>query len=102
MKTNENFPIGVSGIMRCRDHADFLELGVESCIHAVDELFVVYHDSTDGTEGILQHIQKKYPDKIRVDEHTDYLFPISPTREMYEYVAGADETNPNLFRYAHT
>lgn len=97
MKTKEDFPLGVSGIMRCRDHADFLELCIESCIHALDELVVVYHDSTDGTVGILQQIHKKYPDKVRVYEYPDYLFPISLTREMYEYVARTDEEAPNQF-----
>lgn len=57
-KTNtESFakerPLGVSGILRCHNHADFLELCIDSCIDGLDELIAVYHDCTDDTVQIL-------------------------------------------------
>lgn len=46
-------PLGVTGILRCQNSADFLDACVESCIEGLDELIAVYHNCTDETANIL-------------------------------------------------
>ena len=35
-------PLGVTGILRCQNSADFLDACIESCIEGLDELIAVY------------------------------------------------------------
>ena len=78
-------PIGVSGIMRCHNCADFLESCIDSCIDGLDELVVVYHDCIDDTVTILQKKQDEYPQKIKIYEYKPYLFKMDMPKIMFEY-----------------
>ena len=59
-------PLGVTGILRCQNSADFLDACIESCIEGLDELIAVYHNCTDETANILKRKQSKYPNKIKI------------------------------------
>lgn len=76
-------PLGVSGILRCQNSADFLEACVESCIDGLDELIAVYHNCTDETVPILNRLLEKYPDKIRIYEYLPYVYPIDLADEQF-------------------
>ena len=53
-------PLGVTGILRCQNSADFLDACIESCIEGLDELIAVYHNCTDETANIMFHNKKLF------------------------------------------
>lgn len=79
-------PLGVSGMLRCKDCADFLEACIESCIDALDELVVVFNHCKDKTEEILYQMQEIYPDKIKIYPYMPFVYPINLTVEQYAEV----------------
>lgn len=44
-----HFSNGVSGIMRVKNYAAFIEASIDSCINALDELIIVYNDCSDNS-----------------------------------------------------
>lgn len=54
----ENPAIGVSGLMRVKNEAEFIALSVESCIDALDELIIVFQDCQDNTPQIIDDLVK--------------------------------------------
>lgn len=83
---DEPRPLGVSGMLRCKDCADFLEACIESCINALDELIVVFNHCNDKTEEILYQMQEIYPDKIKIYPYMPFVYPINLTLEQYAEV----------------
>lgn len=77
-------PVGVSGVLRCKNCEDFLEMCIDSCIDGLDELIAVYHDCTDRTPEILRQKAAQYPDKIRVFEYRPSVYPIDLDEEELE------------------
>ena len=77
-------PVGVSGLLRCKNCEDFLEMCIDSCIDGLDELIAVYHDCTDRTPEILRQKAAQYPDKIRVFEYQPSVYPIDLDEEELE------------------
>ena len=59
-------PVGVSGLLRIKNDADFVAESIDSCIEALDELVITYQDSVDNTLDIILQKKKQYPDKIRI------------------------------------
>lgn len=80
---DEPRPLGVSGILRCKNCADFLEACIESCIDALDELIVVFNHCNDKTEEILYQMKDIYPDKIKIYPYKPFVYPINLTLEQY-------------------
>ena len=74
----KNFDIkrlpGVSGVLRLKNDEEFLESCINSCIHCVDELVVVYEETSDKSLQILQKLEKQYPEKIRVYHYQPKLY----------------------------
>ena len=58
-------PVGVSGLLRVKNDAEFLALSIDSCIDALDELIIVYQDCEDDSPSIIEQKRLQYPDKIR-------------------------------------
>lgn len=83
---DEPRPLGVSGILRCKDCADFLEECIESCMEALDELVVVFNHCMDETEEILYRMQQVYPDKIKIYPYEPFVYPINLNLEQYAEV----------------
>ncbi len=77
-------PLGVTGILRCQNSADFLDACIESCIEGLDELIAVYHNCTDETADILKRKESKYPNKIKVFECHTYIYPIDLADEQFQ------------------
>ena len=65
MKERKKYPIGISGILRCKNCDDFLEACIDSVIDALDELVAVYHECTDRTVAILERKRQQYHDQWR-------------------------------------
>ena len=82
---NENLKQGVSGIMRVKNDAQFIEACVESCINALDELIIVYNDCSDNSPQVIEEMRSRYPDKIKVYEYKYKVYSINLTKEEYEY-----------------
>lgn len=60
---------GISGYMRLRNEAEFLDRAIATHIDGLDELVLVHNDCTDGTPNICQRWKRKYPEKIIVAEY---------------------------------
>lgn len=89
-------PLGVTGILRCHNAADFLEMCIDSCIEGLDELVAVYHDCTDDTPRILADKQAQYPDKIKVYEYTPYVFPMEMDESLFSFVKNLPSDSAHL------
>ncbi|MGH7080220.1 MAG: hypothetical protein ACREFU_19245 [Acetobacteraceae bacterium] len=60
---------GISGFMRLRNEAEFVDRAIASHIDAVDELAIVCNDCTDEAPEICARWQRRYPEKITVAEY---------------------------------
>jgi glycosyltransferase involved in cell wall biosynthesis len=60
---------GISGFMRLRNEAQFVETAIESVIGGLDELVIVYNGCTDRTSEIIESCRLRHPDRIRVFEY---------------------------------
>lgn len=67
-------PLGISGILRVKNDAEFLDTCIESCIDALDELIIVYNGCTDNSTCIIAQKAKKYSSKIQSFEYEPYIF----------------------------
>ena len=74
-------PVGVSGLLRVKNDAEFLSDCIESCIDALDELVICYQDCTDNAPEIIREKQRKYPDKINVFYYAPPVFCHGLTEE---------------------
>lgn len=83
--TFNEYPIGVSGILRCRNCDDFLDECIESVIDGLDELVAVYNECTDRTVEILERKQRQYPDKIKLYEYLPHVLPLELDEETFAY-----------------
>ncbi len=59
-------PRGISAFMRIKNGGDFLEETIESHIEFFDEIVAVHNDCADDSVPILQRLQGKHGDKLRV------------------------------------
>lgn len=91
-KTRKN---GVSGMMRVKNDAEFIEKCVESCLPALDELVIVYNDCTDESPRIIESLAKKYPDKIKAYNYTPEIFAWNLTEEKAQAVLNGEIASEN-------
>lgn len=95
MNSNENFRVdiknfdakrlsGVSGVLRLKNDEEFLESCVNSCIHCVDELVVVYEETSARSLQILHKLVKQYPQKIRVYHYEPKLYVGELSEDEYK------------------
>ena len=97
MKINNNqLHNGVSGIMRVKNDAEFIEASIDSCIDALDELIIVYNDCSDNSPELIYNKQAQYPDKIKVYEYKHKIYSINLTKEEYEYAKSLPSDSPHL------
>ena len=67
---------GVSGIMRIKNDAQFIEASVDSCIDALDELIIVWNDCSDNSPAVIERMREKYPDKIKCYEYKHKVYSV--------------------------
>lgn len=87
---------GVSGIMRVKDDAQFIEPCILSCIEALDELVIVYNDCTDSSPQVIEQLRSKYPEKISVYPYNHHIMALNLSEEEYEFVKGLPDDDPRL------
>ena len=78
-------PIGVTGLLRVKNDAEFLASCIESCIGALDELIICYQECTDNAPEIIREKQQQYPDKIKVYYYAPPVFCHGLTEEETKY-----------------
>lgn len=88
--------LGVTGLMRVKDDADFVGASIDSCIDAIDELVVVYNDCSDNSPEIIERKRREYPNKIKVFEYKPRVYALNLTKEEYEIARGFPEDSPHL------
>jgi len=66
----EEKKLGISGIARLKNSADFLEPVAEAFLPYLDEIILVAEQANDGTNEICEKLAEKYPEKIRY-----YFYP---------------------------
>src|SRR6266481_5054552 len=66
---------GISGFMRLKNEAQFLDVAIDTHVHGLDELIILYNDCTDDTPEICFKWQDRYPDKIKVFEYEPKVVP---------------------------
>jgi hypothetical protein len=94
--TFSSLKLGVSGIMRVKNDAEFIEASVESCISALDELIIVYNDCSDNSPEIIEKVRLKYRNKIRTYEYKEKVYSINLTKDEYEYAKSLPLDSPHL------
>lgn len=90
------YNVGLSGLMRVKNEASFLERCVESCINALDELIIVYNDCTDGSDIIIKRLESAYPGKIKAYEYPHHIYGVGLTSEEYALAKSLPEDSVHL------
>ena len=93
---NNDRKLGLSGLMRVKDDAATLAQSIDSCIDAVDELIITYHDCTDGSVQIIESKKLQYPNKIIVVPYPYHVIGVGATEEEYEYAKTLPAGHPQL------
>ena len=97
MKTNySKLKPGLSGLMRIKNEASFIENCVNSCISALDELIIVYNDCTDDTPVIVEKMRKQYPDKIKAYAYNHHILSHNLSEEEFEIAVNLPDDSPRL------
>ncbi len=95
---------GVSGMMRVKNDAEFVEASIESCINALDELVIVYNGCSDNSPEIIRQIASRYPNKIKVYEYRPEIYSHNLSDVRYQqYVENTIDpihTLANYYNYA--
>lgn len=95
---------GISGMMRVKDDAEFIEDCVSSCIDALDELVIVYNDCSDNSPQIIRSVAEKFPDKIRVYNYEPKILCGALTKSQYERAKSLPDDSvellSNYYNYA--
>lgn len=86
-------PFGISGCFRVRNDQEFMETSVESHIQYLDEAVLLVQPSSDDTVAIAYDLERRYPDKVRVEWYPvapvwidDPRFPNIPVNSIYSAV----------------
>lgn len=87
---------GVSGIMRVKNDAEFVEACIDSCIDALDELIIVYNDCSDDTPRLVEKKRLQYPEKIKVYEYKYKVYSVNLSENDYNYALSLPNNSPHL------
>ncbi len=82
--------------MRVRNEGLSIDLCIESCIPALDELIIVYQPSEDNTEEKIRKFATKYPEKIKVYCYDTPIFSHKLSPEKFKEVSQYPENSPHL------
>lgn len=91
-----NLKNGLSGFIRAKNEARFIEASIDSCIEALDELIIVYNDCTDETPAIVEKKRRQYPDKIKAYAYNNHILSHNLTDEEFEIAKNLPEDSPRL------
>lgn len=83
---------GVSGMMRVKNDAEFIEDSVLSCLDALDELVIVYNGCEDDSPTIIRRLAKSYPEKIRAFEYKPVVHSHNLDEQTFERILKGGDT----------
>lgn len=87
---------GVSGFMRVKNDAQYIEGCVETCIDALDELIIVWNDCSDNSAEVIEKVCRKYPSKVKAYEYLPKVYSINLTKEEYEFIKTEPDSSEHL------
>ena len=87
---------GVSGILRVMNDEKFLRSSIESSLSFLDELIIVYNETSKESIEIIQEMARKYPEKIKVYEYTPKLYVGELSEKDYLFVKSLPENSVHL------
>lgn len=87
---------GISGILRIKNDGQFIESCVESCIHVLDELVVVYNDCVDNSVEEIERMRCRYPGKIKVYEYPYKILAHNLSEDEYAEAIALPKDSPLL------
>jgi Beta-1,4-N-acetylgalactosaminyltransferase (CgtA) len=73
---------GISGFMRLKNEAEFLDRAIATHIDGLDELIIVFNDCSDQTPEICYRWAHRLPEKIRVFEYEPKIIPIGTPESL--------------------
>ncbi|WP_293713725.1 hypothetical protein [uncultured Parabacteroides sp.] len=86
-------PVGISGLLRVRNDAEFLSDCIDSCIDALDELIICYQDCEDNAPEIIWKKQQQYPQKIKVYYYAPPVLCWGLTEEESKFAFSLPDTS---------
>jgi len=89
-------PVGVTGLLRVKNDAEFLALCIDSCIDALDELVIVYQPCDDDSPRIIEEKRRQYPDKIRSFFYRPVVLSHHLSEEEFRYASSLPPTSIHL------
>lgn len=84
-KLKRERPVGVSGLMRVKNGAQWLAFSIDTCIAALDELIICYQESIDETATLVEQKRQQYPDKIKTYFYAPPVYADSLSEEDFWY-----------------
>ena len=90
---------GISGFMRLKNEAQFLDRAIGTHIDGLDELIIVHNDCSDETPDICARWARRHPDKIKVFEYEPKVVPIG-TPESLTIDPRSPNCIANYYNYA--
>jgi len=90
---------GISGFMRLKNEAQFVETAIESVIGCLDELVIVHNGCTDRTPEIIESCRLRHPDRIRIFEYEPEVFPPGSPEHLREPM-GSPNSLINYYNFA--
>lgn len=93
---NNDRKLGLTGLMRVKNEEDTIAQSIESCIDALDELIITYHDCTDNSVQIIEGKRLEYPNKIHVVPYPYHVIGVGATDDEYEYAKTLPVGHPRL------
>lgn len=90
---------GISGFMRLKNEAAFLDRAIRTHLDGLDELIILYNDCTDETPEICRRWERQYPDKIKVVEYEPRVVPIG-TQESISIDPRSPHCIANYYNFA--
>ena len=93
---NNDRKLGLTGLMRVKNEEDTIARSIDSCIAALDELIITYHDCTDNSVQIIENKRLQYPNKILVVPYPYHVIGVGATDDEYEYAKTLSVGHPQL------
>lgn len=90
---------GISGFMRLKNEAAFLDRAIASHLPGLDELIIVFNDCQDETPEICAKWASRYPDKIKLVEYEPRVIPIG-TLELLRIDPRSPNCIANYYNFA--
>ena len=87
---------GLSGLLRVKNEEATLAQSIDSCIDALDELIITYHECSDESVQIIESKKRQYPDKITLIPYPYHVIGVGATNEEYEYAKTLPANHPQL------